>query len=431
MLLSSSIMDPDDGNICRGVSKEAQQALIDNQLHHIEAMLNESTISIRPRWLLVAGHYPIFSAGGNGDTLELQSTLLPLLQRHQVHAYLCGHDHISEHLTYEDMHFFVAGAGSMTDKLGAGSNLAQLQWYGIYYSAFGFVEARTDRLTIGYVDINGTMRYNYSLLNPHQVDRADEPPLGPPKGPFGDAKDDIETSHVISTAVVMMGMFCFAVYVFWGRKKGDGEEKVMTKKKCESTGDKAVDRKAEKRALQYSMAVVAQDEWDLEEQRGKSSPLAQQNAGKTARLQRFLGRRGEAAQRSPLVTEPRCKYQAIAEPEAMEENNSTATVSKRDITIAGQPTRCNRTLGPQLDDQWLEQGDTEVTAVSEEEECQEQEENVASVATESFLLQSNPLFAGSSYITTDDIPSPTRNNISPNPSNSPSRSHRRCHTSPM
>ena len=49
-----------------------------------------------PTWLLVAGHYPIYSAGEHGDTTELQTYLVPLFRKYNVDAYFCGHDHLSE-----------------------------------------------------------------------------------------------------------------------------------------------------------------------------------------------------------------------------------------------------------------------------------------------------------------------------------------------
>jgi len=45
----------------RGVSETVQKQRIANQLMHIERMLND-TLSNPPNWLLVAGHYPIYSA---------------------------------------------------------------------------------------------------------------------------------------------------------------------------------------------------------------------------------------------------------------------------------------------------------------------------------------------------------------------------------
>lgn len=82
---------------CSGVSLVQQALLINNQLQYIESELQKAAID-QPSWLIVAGHYPVFSAGEHGDTNELKTYLLPLLQKYNVDAYMCGHDHISEHL---------------------------------------------------------------------------------------------------------------------------------------------------------------------------------------------------------------------------------------------------------------------------------------------------------------------------------------------
>jgi hypothetical protein len=81
----------------RGVSEEEQERRIANQLSHIESMLAEA-MDTGPSWLLVAGHYPIVTAGEHGDIEEMMQYLQPLLEKYHVNAYFCGHDHISEHL---------------------------------------------------------------------------------------------------------------------------------------------------------------------------------------------------------------------------------------------------------------------------------------------------------------------------------------------
>ncbi len=43
---------------------------------------------------------------------ELIASLLPLLQKHGVHAYFCGHDHDLQHLQAGDVNLLVSGGGS-------------------------------------------------------------------------------------------------------------------------------------------------------------------------------------------------------------------------------------------------------------------------------------------------------------------------------
>ena len=69
----------------RGISTEEQQRRIKDQLAHIERMLKEATEN-PPSWLIVAGHYPVYSGGSNGDIAELSTYLLPLLIKYKVHA---------------------------------------------------------------------------------------------------------------------------------------------------------------------------------------------------------------------------------------------------------------------------------------------------------------------------------------------------------
>lgn len=88
----------------RGISTEVQAQRIENQLRHIDAMLAEA-VKGNPTWLLVAGHYPVFSTGEHGDTSELKNYLVPLLQKYRVHAYFCGHDHFSGDVLIIDSFF--------------------------------------------------------------------------------------------------------------------------------------------------------------------------------------------------------------------------------------------------------------------------------------------------------------------------------------
>ena len=151
------------------VSYNQQIALIQHQLARIDTMLSDA-VSKRPTWLLVVGHYEVFSAGDHGDMSEMKQYLLPLLQKYNVDAYICGHDHISEILTYGDQVYVVAGAGAMVDYLKATTS-ANLIWYGVGYSSFASAVVTTSALTFNFIDTSGDTK----------VDAAS--PLPPPPPP--------------------------------------------------------------------------------------------------------------------------------------------------------------------------------------------------------------------------------------------------------
>ena len=142
-----------------------QQERIDDQLHRIHDML-ESLKENPADWVIMAGHYPVFSGGDHGDTDELLQYLLPLIEAYNVDVYLSGHDHISEHLQYGNTSYYVVGAGCMTDKL-KDTSLAPLLWYGVGYSAFAGMTATSSTLKIEFVDTNNEIKYTHTLEKPN------------------------------------------------------------------------------------------------------------------------------------------------------------------------------------------------------------------------------------------------------------------------
>ncbi|MBV2186302.1 MAG: metallophosphoesterase [Rhizobium sp.] len=80
----------------------------DVQLRWLDLSLARS----RAPWKVVVGHHPIFSGGRHGDSKFLGERLKPILDRHGVSMYLCGHDHHLEALRSEQVSYFVSGSGS-------------------------------------------------------------------------------------------------------------------------------------------------------------------------------------------------------------------------------------------------------------------------------------------------------------------------------
>lgn len=65
------------------------QVAFKHQLLWLEERLARS----RADFLLVAGHYPVWSVSEHGPTQCLVDNLLPLLKKYNATAYFCGHDH--------------------------------------------------------------------------------------------------------------------------------------------------------------------------------------------------------------------------------------------------------------------------------------------------------------------------------------------------
>jgi len=89
-------------------------------------------------WLLVRGHYPVYSASldEHGDTRGLVVALDPLLQAYRVDAYLSGHEHILEHIARGTVNYFSSGAGGVTH---TPVNAAYVGLMGYLDNAFGYM----------------------------------------------------------------------------------------------------------------------------------------------------------------------------------------------------------------------------------------------------------------------------------------------------
>jgi hypothetical protein len=67
-----------------------------DQITWLHDQLKLPDCSTDTAWVIVSGHYPIWSAGAYSDSPELKANLLPLLETHNVPLYLCGHEHLHE-----------------------------------------------------------------------------------------------------------------------------------------------------------------------------------------------------------------------------------------------------------------------------------------------------------------------------------------------
>ncbi|XP_028263371.1 tartrate-resistant acid phosphatase type 5a isoform X2 [Parambassis ranga] len=77
--------------------------------------LQERLARSRADFLLVAGHYPVWSVSEHGPTHCLLQKVHPLLLKHNTTAYLCGHDHNLQYIEESGVGYVVSGAGNFLD----------------------------------------------------------------------------------------------------------------------------------------------------------------------------------------------------------------------------------------------------------------------------------------------------------------------------
>jgi len=85
------------------------------QLDWLDAALTASTAP----WKIVIGHHPVYTAladadGFDHDQPDLIARLNPVLLKHDIPIYICGHDHCLQSVNMDGITYVVTGAGSQT-----------------------------------------------------------------------------------------------------------------------------------------------------------------------------------------------------------------------------------------------------------------------------------------------------------------------------
>ncbi|XP_054859870.1 tartrate-resistant acid phosphatase type 5 [Eublepharis macularius] len=137
-----------------------------NQLSWLRKQMAKS----KDDYLLVAGHYPVWSVGKHGPTSCLVKYLQPLLQQHKATAYLCGHDHNLQYLEDKNgVGYVLSGAGNFMDN--STKNLHAVPrgylrfFYGQTSSLGGFTYIKIDakEMSVTYLDSKRRSLYKTSL----------------------------------------------------------------------------------------------------------------------------------------------------------------------------------------------------------------------------------------------------------------------------
>jgi len=89
----------------------ADRTRAQSQMAWLEQTLNSSQAD----FLVVAGHYPVWSICEHGPTSLLVSQVKPMLERHHVTAYIAGHDHCMETLVDGNIDHHGMGSANFND----------------------------------------------------------------------------------------------------------------------------------------------------------------------------------------------------------------------------------------------------------------------------------------------------------------------------
>lgn len=90
----------------------ADASLASAQMAWLEQTLRASTAT----FLVVAGHYPVWSICEHGPTSQMVSDVKPLLEQYHVTAFIAGHDHCMESFVDSGVDYHGMGASHNNDK---------------------------------------------------------------------------------------------------------------------------------------------------------------------------------------------------------------------------------------------------------------------------------------------------------------------------
>jgi len=136
---------------------------INETLNYLEFVLERANRH-NANWIVVFGHYHIFSNGYYKNYKIMEERLLPLLIKYNVDVYFCGHEHNFQVLEYKRLKIIVNGAGSYNNAVSCyNNNLNVDTLYVSSSNGFTFHDITKNSFSINFMNTEGKIEYQYEI----------------------------------------------------------------------------------------------------------------------------------------------------------------------------------------------------------------------------------------------------------------------------
>ncbi len=154
------------------------------QLEWLERELKNSTAT----WKVVFGHHPIFSYGAHGNTPGMITHVQPLLEKYEVAAYVCGHDHDRQLIApVNGVYYIVSGTGAKSRSTMYGNHSI----FAATNLGFAWFRVSAKEVHVQFIDGTGKIEYAHTWIKGSVPKRTYEEmmPVGKGKGGKSDKKE--------------------------------------------------------------------------------------------------------------------------------------------------------------------------------------------------------------------------------------------------